>query len=72
MSVKRFAEMNREQLRQAAPEALAVLLIGATEQYGPHLPAGTDYFTVETVAREAATKASGEISVVVVTPCRPQ
>ena len=34
----------------AAPESLAVLPIGATEQHGPHLPTGTDVFAVETVA----------------------
>ena len=36
--MKLFAEMNREQLREAAADALAVLPIGATEQHGPHLP----------------------------------
>ncbi len=68
--MKLFAEMNREQLRAAAGEALAVLPIGATEQHGPHLPTGTDYFAVETLAREAAAVASGEIPVIV-TPALP-
>src|SRR5207244_8573355 len=69
-SMKLFAEMNREQLREAALDALAVLPIGATEQHGPHLPTGTDYFAVETLAREAAATASNQIPVVV-TPALP-
>lgn len=60
-----FAEMNREALRQIAGEALVVLPVGATEQHGPHLPTGTDYFTVEHLAREAAREAAAEIPVVV-------
>jgi creatinine amidohydrolase len=63
--MKLFAEMNREQLRAEAPTALAILPIGATEQHGPHLPAGTDFFTVETVARAAAERASAEVPIIV-------
>src|SRR3954454_13005620 len=65
-----FAELNREQLREAAPESLAVIPLGATEQHGPHLPTGTDYFTVESLAREAATIAS-EHAPIIVTPALP-
>jgi creatinine amidohydrolase len=65
-----FAEMNREQLRTAAAESLAVLPIGATEQHGPHLPSGTDFFTIDTLAREAAARAAEEIPVIV-TPALP-
>jgi creatinine amidohydrolase len=68
--MKLFAEMNREQLRAAAGESLAVMPIGATEQHGPHLPSGTDMFAVESVARAAAARASGEIPVIV-TPTLP-
>jgi creatinine amidohydrolase len=68
--MKLFAEMNREQLRAAAKESLAVLPIGATEQHGPHLPTGTDLFAVDAVAREAAAQASAEIPVIV-TPALP-
>lgn len=68
--MKLFAEMNREQLRAAAKESLAVLPIGATEQHGPHLPSGTDWFTVEAVAREAAVQAAAEVPVIV-TPALP-
>jgi creatinine amidohydrolase len=68
--MKLFAEMNREQLRVAAPESLAVLPIGATEQHGPHLPTGTDLYSVEALSREAAVRASEKIPVVV-TPTLP-
>ncbi|MBI1790162.1 MAG: creatininase family protein [Acidobacteria bacterium] len=54
-----FAEMTREELRAAAPDALAVLPLGATEQHGPHLPTGTDSIAVEAIAREAAGRAAG-------------
>ena len=68
--MKLFAEMNREQLRAAAGESMAVLPIGATEQHGPHLPTGTDLFSVEALAREAAVQASKQIPVIV-TPSLP-
>ena len=65
-----FAEMTREELRAIAPDTLVVLPIGATEQHGPHLPTGPDYFTVEHLCREAAKGAAGEIPVIV-TPALP-
>ena len=65
-----FAEMNREELRAAAPGSLAVLPIGATEQHGPHLPAGTDVFAVETLAREAAVQLPRDVPAIV-TPTLP-
>jgi creatinine amidohydrolase len=68
--MKLFAEMNREQLKAAAGESLAVLPIGATEQHGPHLPTGTDVFAVEAVSREAAAQASADVPIVV-TPTLP-
>ncbi|MBL8176892.1 MAG: creatininase family protein [Bryobacterales bacterium] len=68
--MRRFAEMNREQLRAAAADALVVLPIGATEQHGPHLPTGTDWFTIQAVAEESARIASAEIPVIV-TPALP-
>jgi creatinine amidohydrolase len=63
--MKLFAEMNREQLKAEAAAALAVVPIGATEQHGPHLPTGTDFFTVEIVARAAAERASAEVPIIV-------
>jgi creatinine amidohydrolase len=69
--MRKFAEMNREQLREAAAEnPLVVLPIGATEQHGPHLPTGTDFFTIEAVAMESARIASAETPVIV-TPALP-
>ena len=65
-----FAELNREQLRAAAEDSLVVVPLGATEQHGPHLPTGTDYFTVESLAREAAVIASASVPVIV-TPALP-
>lgn len=68
--MKLFAELNREQIRAAAPDSLVVLPIGATEQHGPHLATGMDYFTVESLARNAALIASAQIPIVV-TPTLP-
>src|ERR1700722_8423347 len=68
--MKLFAEMNREQLRAAAAESLAILPIGATEQHGPHLPTGTDSFAVEAIAREAALAVPNDIPAIV-TPTLP-
>lgn len=65
-----FAEMTREDLRSAAPESLVVLPLGATEQHGPHLPTGTDFFSVEAIATAAA-KQAGEHIPVLVTPALP-
>jgi creatinine amidohydrolase len=67
---KLFAELNRNELRTVAATALAVIPIGATEQHGPHLATGMDYFTVEAIAREAGTIAGTETDVVV-TPALP-
>ena len=58
-------EMTREALNRIAPQALAVLPVGATEQHGPHLPVGTDSFTVEYLARAASAEAARSIPVVV-------
>lgn len=63
-----FAELTREDLRSAADDSLVVLPLGATEQHGPHLPTGTDWFAVDAVAQAAARKA--EIPVIV-TPALP-
>jgi creatinine amidohydrolase len=65
-----FDEMTREEVRGLAPEALAVLPVGATEQHGPHLPVGTDRFAVEAIARAAAEATADQIPVVV-TPTLP-
>ena len=58
-------ELTREKARELAPHTLLVLPVGAVEQHGPHLPVGTDYLTVEHVARGAAKQASETIPVLV-------
>jgi creatinine amidohydrolase len=58
-------ELTREEARTAAPHALVVLPVGATEQHGPHLPVGTDSLTIEYLARAAATVAAAQIPVLV-------
>ena len=65
-----FAELTRVDLAHIAPDALAVVPLGATEQHGPHLPTGTDFFHAEWVAREAAARVADLIPVVV-TPTLP-
>src|SRR5262249_26449223 len=63
-------ELNREEARSVANETLVVFPVGALEQHGPHLPVGTDYFTVQHLARAAAAEIAGEFPVVV-TPTLP-
>jgi creatinine amidohydrolase len=58
-------ELTREEARTLAPDALVILPVGATEQHGPHLPVGTDYFAVTHIARAAANKLVGRIPVLV-------
>jgi creatinine amidohydrolase len=60
-----FEEHTREELRALAPDTLVVLPVGAVEQHGPHLPVGTDRFTVEHIARAAAQIAAEQIPVLV-------
>lgn len=64
-----FAELNREELGRSA-DTLVVIPLGATEQHGPHLATGTDYFTIEAVAREAGKMAARDVPVLV-TPALP-
>jgi creatinine amidohydrolase len=60
-----FAELTREDLGGLARHALAIVPLGATEQHGPHLPTGTDFFHAEWVARAAARQVAGRIPLVV-------
>jgi creatinine amidohydrolase len=64
-----FAELNREQLA-AAHDSLVLLPIGATEQHGPHLAAGTDFFAIQAIA-EASARLAGQEIPVLVTPALP-
>lgn len=70
MPASLLEELNREEIRELARHALAVMPVAATEQHGPHLPVGTDMFTVEHIARRAADEAADRIPVVV-TPTLP-
>ena len=63
-------EMTRQEASAIAPEALVILPVGATEQHGPHLPTGTDFFIVEYIARTAAAEIAGQYTPVV-TPTLP-
>jgi creatinine amidohydrolase len=60
-----LAELTREQIRQIAPNAVAVLPTASIEQHGPHMPVVTDTLLCETVARRAAERAAEKISVLV-------
>jgi len=62
--------LTRNDLAELAPDALVVVPLGATEQHGPHLPTGTDFFHAEWVARAAAREAAARIPIVV-TPTLP-
>lgn len=65
-----FAEMTRTDLASAASESLVILPLGATEQHGPHLPTGTDFFAIEAIAQAAARSAASQIPIIV-TPALP-
>lgn len=53
MTTLLWERATRERLRALAPEAVAVLPVGAVEQHGPHLPTGTDALVADAVARAA-------------------
>jgi len=44
---------------------IAIVVVGCTEQHGPHLPLGTDTFEVWTIATRAAMKVANEVKPVV-------
>jgi len=51
MSVRRFAEMTWEEVRDAdRARTVAILPVGAVEAHGPHLPLGTDMVIAEAMA----------------------
>ena len=60
-----LAEMTREQIRKAAPTAIAVLPTASIEQHGPHAPVITDTLLCGTVAQRAAERAAGSTRVIV-------
>jgi len=58
-------ELTREEARAEAPQTLVLFPVGATEQHGPHLPVGTDFLTVEHIARAAAAEVAAQIPILV-------
>ncbi len=70
----RLEELTREQIREIAPNAVAVLPTASIEQHGPHLPVVTDTLLCGTVAVRAAERAaeqSGGKTQVLVAPVLP-
>ncbi len=60
-----LAEMTREQIKRAAPNAIAVLPTAAIEQHGPHMAILTDTLLCGTVAQRAAEQAADKVQVLV-------
>lgn len=55
MEVIEWQGSRRAELRSARDaDAMVVVPVGACEQHGPHLPAGTDAYIVGSIARDAA------------------
>src|SRR5262247_700423 len=61
----RLAHLDREAAAERAPQAVAVVPVGACEQHGPHLPLGTDLLVVEHIALAAAGILAGDPDVLV-------
>ncbi|MEM7125037.1 MAG: creatininase family protein [Chloroflexota bacterium] len=57
-----LAEMTRDQIKDVAPNAVAVLPTASVEQHGPHMPIITDTLLCGTVAQRAAEKSNAENS----------
>jgi creatinine amidohydrolase len=57
--------MTREQIKRAAPNAIAVLPTAAIEQHGPHMAILTDTLLCGTVAQRAAEQAADKVQVLV-------
>lgn len=46
---------------RAHPPDLALLAVGAVEQFGPHLPVGTQNYTLDAIARGVGAELAGEV-----------
>jgi creatinine amidohydrolase len=64
-----FDALTREDVREIAGRAVAVIPAAAIEQHGPHLPLGVDRAIVEAIAERSARRATTEPAPIVVTPC---
>ncbi|WP_029136738.1 creatininase family protein [Nakamurella lactea] len=58
MTVLHWAETDRQTLSEVLTEALVLLPMGATEQHGRHLPAGTDAIIATAVTEQAAARSA--------------
>ncbi|GAA4524823.1 creatininase family protein [Amycolatopsis samaneae] len=70
MTLLFWAESTREELREALPDSLVVLPVGATEQHGPHLATGTDAAIVKAICRFAVVRAADSARLVLAPPLR--
>ena len=62
MSTLRFDELTSPEIGAALmSRPLVVVPCGSTEQHGPHLPTGTDYFSGLTVADRVASEVGGVV-----------
>lgn len=66
-----LGELTREQVREVAAHAVALLPVAAVEQHGPHLPIITDALLTEHIAAEAARRANESGARVLVAPLLP-
>jgi creatinine amidohydrolase len=63
VSLLNWAELDREAVAAALPDAPVVLPLGALEQHGPHLATGTDFLVAQHVVERAARDASRPVLV---------
>jgi creatinine amidohydrolase len=66
--VIRLADLTRDEIGRLAPDAVALVPLGAIEQHGPHLPVGVDYRLVTSIAEAAAERVAGTVRVLVAPP----
>lgn len=66
-----LARMTRDEVARHAPDALAVVPVGSTEQHGPHLPMITDTYLVETVLGRALATLADDPRAYVLAPAIP-
>lgn len=64
----RFATRTREQVTGAAPEAVAIVPLGATEQHGRRLPVSTDTLIVSHLTDRATSLVPSRTSIMVCPP----
>jgi creatinine amidohydrolase len=65
-----LVDLTRDRLAALAADAVLVIPFGAIEQHGHHLPFGTDFLIVDTVARRAVAEVDSE-SPIVLAPTVP-